>query len=59
MIIKRLVNLWIIAGLLIAVATTAAAAQDKLNFPSEFGPRPWVPVYFGLRPRKVSSRKSV
>ena len=32
MIIKRLVNLWIIAGLLIAVATTAAAAKDKLKF---------------------------
>jgi ABC-type nitrate/sulfonate/bicarbonate transport system substrate-binding protein len=31
MIIKRLVNLWIIAGLLISVAS-AAAAQDKVKF---------------------------
>jgi ABC-type nitrate/sulfonate/bicarbonate transport system substrate-binding protein len=37
MIIKRLVNLWIIAGLLIAVATTAAAAKDKLKFPVGVG----------------------
>jgi ABC-type nitrate/sulfonate/bicarbonate transport system substrate-binding protein len=37
MIIERLVNLWIIAGLLIAVATTAAAAQDKVKFPVGVG----------------------
>ena len=36
MIIKRLVNFWIIAGLLIAIAATAAA-QEKAKFPVGVG----------------------
>jgi NitT/TauT family transport system substrate-binding protein len=36
MIIKRLVNLWIVACLLIAIATTAAA-QEKVKFPVGVG----------------------
>jgi ABC-type nitrate/sulfonate/bicarbonate transport system substrate-binding protein len=36
MIVKRLVNLWIIAGLLISVATTAEA-RNKVKFPVGVG----------------------